>query len=239
MSAFRLAADAGADLIELDVHLTADDELVVIHDDTLDRTTDGTGLVRDRTLAGVRALDASYGKSAFRGERVPTLDEVVGWARTAGVALALEIKQPAPLTGRPPYPRIAERVADVLSGHAMVGRVLVHSFDHPAVRRMRELLPDVATAILYGGGTFTDPLLLALPAHASGIHPYWSSVGPAVCRAAHAAQMHVHAWGLGDPPSSDAVEQLVRTGVDSLDANDAPALAAILAAMQARAATTP
>ena len=236
MSAFRLAADARADLIEFDVHMTADDELVVIHDDTLDRTTDGTGLVREWTLAEIRKLDASAGNASFAGERVPSLDEVVAWARTAQVALSLEIKQPAPHTGRAPYPRIAERVADVLTANGMVDRTLVHSFDHPTVRRMRELLPDVATGILYGGGTFTDPLLLALPAHASGIHPYWSWVGPAVCRSAHAAEMHVHAWGFGDSPSSDTVEQLVRSGVDSLDANDVRWLKGVLSGLGSLAA---
>ena len=234
MSAFRLAADAGADLIELDVHLTADDQLVVIHDDTLDRTTDGSGLVRGRTYAEIQALDASAGMPGFRGERVPSLDAVLAWARTTKIGLALEIKQPGPHTGRPRYPGIAERVADALTAHAMVGRTLVHSFDHRTVQHMRELLPEVTTGILYGAST--DPLHIALPPHASGIHPHWSWVRAEVCRAAHDAGMHVHAWGLPDPAPRDVIDALVRADVDSLDANDPRGLAATLSAIGARVA---
>src|SRR6185295_6329835 len=71
MTAFKLAAEAGCDLIEFDVHLTKDDQLVVIHDDTLERTTNGTGYVRDHTLAEIKALDASNGFAAYTAERVP------------------------------------------------------------------------------------------------------------------------------------------------------------------------
>lgn len=238
MTAFRLAADAGADLIEFDVHLTADDVPVVIHDDTLERTTEGNGPVREHTLAEIRSLDASYGRAAFAGERVPTLDEVVAWARTTTLGLSLEIKQPEPLSGRPRYAGIVDRVAEVLTRHRMVDRTLVHSFDHPTVREMREALPDVTTAILYGGGTFTEPLLLALPAHASGIHPWWTSVSAAVCQAAHDEAMHVHAWGFPEPADPGVVARLVAAGVDSLDTNDPAALRRLFLNIEGLSAAT-
>jgi glycerophosphoryl diester phosphodiesterase len=231
MAAFRLAAEVGCDLLEFDVHLTKDDQLVVIHDDTLDRTTNGTGYVRDHTLAEIRGLDASYGDHAYASERVPSLDEVMAWARGAGITLSLEIKQPAPVSGRPKYPRVAERVADMLTAHGMAERALVHSFDHPTVRELRDLLPTLPTAVNYGGGTFTDPLLLGTAADASGIGGWWAWVSPAVCAAAHTRQMHAHAWGMADPPDPDAVALLVRAGVDSLDARDPRLLRPILAAL--------
>jgi glycerophosphoryl diester phosphodiesterase len=231
MAAFRLAAEVGCDLLEFDVHLTKDDELVVIHDDTLDRTTSGHGHVRDHTLAEIRGLDASYGKPAYVGERVPALEELVAWAKGAGVTLSLEIKQPAPVGGRPKYPRIAERVADMLTAHGMDERALVHSFDHPTVLEMRRLLPKLATAVNYGGGTFTDPLLLGAAADASGIGGWWAWVSAAVCDAAHRRQMHAHAWGMADPPDHEAVALLVRAGVDSLDTTDPRFLRPILAAL--------
>ncbi len=228
MSAFRLAAAAGADLIEFDVHLTADDEVVVIHDDTLERTTDGTGHVRDHTLARIRSLEASYGRATYAGERVPTLAEVAEWARGTNVALAVEIKQPDPSSGRPVYPRIAELVASVLVDHRMVDRSLVHSFDHSTVRRMRELLPRIATGVLHVPLS-TDAAILALPSYASGVHAHWSSVGPDLCRAAHEAEMHVHAWGLPDAPAGDLLGSLIEAGVDSLDTGDPSWLRARLA----------
>ncbi len=142
---------------------------MVIHDDTLDRTTSGHGHVRDHTLTEIRGLRVSHPNNVYSSERVPSLDEVMIWARGAGVTLSLEIKQPAPVGGRPKYPRIAERVADLLTAHAMAERTLVHSFDHPTVLEMRGLLPNLATAVNYGGGTFTDPLVLGAAADASGI----------------------------------------------------------------------
>jgi glycerophosphoryl diester phosphodiesterase len=231
MAAFRLAAEVGCDLLEFDVHLTKDDQLVVIHDDTLDRTTNGHGYVRDHTLAEIRALDASYGNAAYAGERVPTLDELVGWGKRAGITLSLEIKQPAPVGGRPKYPHIADHVAGMLTAHGMADRTLVHSFDHPTVLEMRQLLPKIATAVNYGGGTLTDPLLLSTAADASGIGAWWAWVSKTVCDAAHRQRMHAHAWGMADPPDPDVVALLVRAGIDSLDTTDPRVLRPILAAL--------
>lgn len=228
MSAFRLAAEAGCDLIEFDVHLTKDDQLVVIHDATLDRTTNGTGYVRDHTLAEIKALDASYGMAPFAGERVPSVDEVVSFSIDARVALSLEIKQPAPITGRPKYPKIASRVADVITSHDLVGRTLVHSFDHPTIKELRGLVPHLPTAINYGGGTLVDPLALGRAADASGIAPWWQWVSADLCKAAHEARMHVHGWGMPDPLDPDVIGLLVRAGVDSIDAADPRPLRALL-----------
>ena len=228
MAAFRLAAEAGCDLIEFDVHLTKDDQLVVIHDDTLERTTNGTGYVRDRTLAEIRALDASAGDAAFAGEKVPTLDEVLTWSRATAVTLSLEIKQPAPVTNRPKYPKMARLIADILTANDLGERILVHSFDHVTIKELRGLLPHVPTAVSYGGGTYADPLILGRAADASGIHAWWSWVSKEVCDAAHQARMHAHAWGMPDPPDAERLALLVRNGVDSLDASDPRELRALL-----------
>ncbi len=232
MVAFRRALDAGCDLIEFDCHVTADGTIAVIHDDTLDRTTNGTGNVSEHTWEEIRALDAGrkFGVE-FTGERVPSLDELIAWAKGTPLTLSLEIKQPTPATGRPPYPGIAERVVDLLTAHGMERRALIHSFDHATVRHVRELLPEAATAVSYGGGTFVDPLVLGRAADASGIHPWWAWVSPEVCRVAHDAGMHVHAWGAGEPPDPERIETLVRAGVDSLDAADPRTLSAILDAL--------
>ncbi|HEV8228512.1 MAG TPA: glycerophosphodiester phosphodiesterase family protein, partial [Candidatus Limnocylindria bacterium] len=81
MTAFRRALEVGCDLVEFDCHLTADDVVVVIHDDTLDRTTNGSGYVRDRTVQEITALDAgSWFAPEFADEQVPTLDAFVAWA---------------------------------------------------------------------------------------------------------------------------------------------------------------
>lgn len=224
LGAFRLAELAGADLIELDVHLTRDDEVVVIHDETLERTTSGRGPVREHTLAQIRAL-------AVRGsdERVPTLDEVAAWARGTRLGLEVEIKQPTAALGRARYPDIAERVSAILAARAMVERSIVHSFDHATVRQVRAALPDATTAVLLGGGVLIDPVSVARAADASGIHARWSSVTEELCDQAHGAGLHVHAWGLPEPLAASLVARLLAFGVDSLSANDPGALRALLA----------
>jgi glycerophosphoryl diester phosphodiesterase len=147
MEAFRRAVEAGADAIELDVHLTADGELAVIHDPTLDRTTDRTNMVADALMADIRAADAGWafagseGDYPFRGTglTVPTLPEVLDWLPT-GVGLAVEIKAAA----------AADAVVAALAGSAVraAGEVTVMSFQEGAVERVRELDPDLPTGLL-------------------------------------------------------------------------------------------
>jgi len=221
MRSFRRAAEVGCDLIELDVHLSRDGAPVVIHDETLERTTNGSGPVADHNWAQPRALDAG------RGERIPALEDVVAWAVKDRVGLSVEIKHPTPAFGFPRYEAIAERVVAILRP-AQLARYIVHSFDHPTVREVRDLWPEATTGVLYGGGTPVDPLALGRAAAASGIHPWWSAVSRDLCSAAHEAGMHVHAWGMAWPPDRAQIEALVRAGVDSLDANDPRPVRAIL-----------
>jgi glycerophosphoryl diester phosphodiesterase len=229
MRSFRRAAEVGCDLIELDVHLSRDGVPVVIHDETLERTTNGIGRVADHTWAQLRSLDAG------RGEHIPALEDVVAWAANDSVGLSVEIKHPTPAFGFPRYEGLAEGVVALLRP-AQLARYIVHSFDHPTVREVRALWPEATTGALYGSGTLIDPLGLGRSAAASGIHPWWSAVSPDLCVEAHAADMHVHAWGMTWPPDRAQIEALVRAGVDSMDANDPRPLRAILESLQT---TTP
>jgi glycerophosphoryl diester phosphodiesterase len=147
MEAFRLAVEAGADAIEIDVHLTSDGELAVVHDPTLDRTTDRTTTVATATMAAIREADAGWafsgpaGDFPFRGTglTVPTLPEVLTWL-PEGVGLAVEIK--------------AAEAADAVvaslaaSGVREAGRVTVMSFLESAIGRVRELAPEIPTGLL-------------------------------------------------------------------------------------------
>ncbi len=147
MEAFRRAVEAGADAIELDVHLTADGELAVMHDPTLDRTTDRTTTVATATMTDIREADAGWafpGSESdypFRGAglTVPTLAEVLDWL-PAGVGLAIEIK---PETA-------ADAVVAALAGAPAraAGEVTVMSFQEAAIERVRELDPDLPTGLL-------------------------------------------------------------------------------------------
>ncbi|MGH2463558.1 MAG: glycerophosphodiester phosphodiesterase [Candidatus Limnocylindria bacterium] len=147
MEAFRLGVGAGADAIELDVHVTGDGQLAVVHDATLDRTTDRTTTVADAPMASIQAADAGWafagpdGDYPYRGRglTVPTLPEVVEWL-PAGIGLAVEIKAA----------EAAEGVVAALEGSEVrtAGLVTVMSFQETALQRVRELVPDLPTGLL-------------------------------------------------------------------------------------------
>jgi len=148
MEAFRLGVEAGADAIELDVHLTVDGQLAVIHDDTLDRTTDRTGALVERTMDEIREADAgatfvrpddSGFPFAGRGLTVPTLPEVLEWLPD-DVGLVIEIKARA----------AADAVVAAVRDHSVrsSGRLVVISFDEHAIERVRELDREIRTGYL-------------------------------------------------------------------------------------------
>ncbi|MER6571746.1 glycerophosphodiester phosphodiesterase family protein [Streptomyces sp. NPDC001093] len=131
LRSFVAAQDAGLDLIELDLHLSKDGALVVMHDAEVDRTTDGTGPIADKTLAELRSLDAG------RGERVPVFEEVLDTVRTP---LLAQIKDVA----------AARALAAVMQDRDLVGRVEVSSFHDDAVAEIARLVPGVRTALVDG-----------------------------------------------------------------------------------------
>jgi len=144
--AFRNAVALGADFLELDVHLSRDGEVVVIHDPTLDRTTTGTGPVRERTLAELGGLRLKERGGAVVEERIPTLDQVVALAAAGKRQLLLEIKTDE---RRERYPGIEEKVFAVLDRHHFAPFTVVMAFEGPTWRRVRQLRPEVRVAALY------------------------------------------------------------------------------------------
>ncbi|MGX1488685.1 glycerophosphoryl diester phosphodiesterase [Streptomyces tendae] len=129
LRSFVAAQQAGLDVIELDLHLSKDGALVVMHDTDVDRTTDGTGAIADKTLAELRALDAG------RGERVPVFEEVLDAVRTP---LQAEIKDVA----------AARALAEVITRRDLVSRVEVSSFHDAAVAEIARLVPGIRTALI-------------------------------------------------------------------------------------------
>jgi glycerophosphoryl diester phosphodiesterase len=144
--AFRNALALGADFLELDVHLTRDGEVVVIHDATLDRTTTGAGPVRERTLAELGAVRLKDRGGAVLEERIPTLDQVVALAVAGKRQILLEIKTDE---RRQRYPGIEEKVFAVLDRHRYTPFTVVMAFEGATWRRLRQLRPDARVAALY------------------------------------------------------------------------------------------
>ena len=178
LEAFRLAVEADADAIELDVHLTADRQLAVIHDESLDRTTDRTGRVAELTMDQIREADAGAtfvrpGDSGYafadRGLRVPTLPEVLAWLPD-GIGLVVEIKARA----------AADAVVEAVRGTSVreTGRLAVISFDEAAIERVRELDPQIRTGYLLVPTQPVEPALVWATEHGHlGVFPWEGDLG--------------------------------------------------------------
>ena len=185
MRSFRSAIAAGCDLIECDVHLASDGRLVVIHDHTLERTTNGKGLVRDHTAAELRKLDAGD------GEKIPLLQEVVELA-IGKVGLVIEIKQVPAL-----YPGLEEKLLNMLRQLGAVAECAVVSFNHAAIHGLRKLEPRLQLGILEGARPM-HPATLLREAGADVYSPHWGATDPEVVKEVHDAGGAVGVWPVDD-----------------------------------------
>lgn len=209
LAAFRAACDAGADLCELDVQLSRDGAVVVIHDDTVDRTTNGRGAVANLTLAELKALDAG------RGERIPTLDEV--FAATAGrCGLNVELK----IAGLEP------QVAEIMRKHDATSTSMVSSFDWGALDAMRKLAPEIRAGVLAEKKP-ERMLEAAARMHAYAINPRYDLVTPGLCTTAHERGFKVLVWTVDVP---DAMRTLIDAGVDGIMTNYPDRMRSVLGA---------
>jgi glycerophosphoryl diester phosphodiesterase len=222
LAASRAAIAAGCDRIELDVHLSRDGEVVVIHDDTLERTTDGRGDVAEKTLAELRRLDAGrWFAPAFAGERIPMLTEVLELAR-GRIGLNIELKRGRRL----PYTleELAERTFAVVEQAGMKGQVLFSSFSPAAIDRIRRLDPALPVALIVD-----KPW--RRPAEADGGAGYGtlncraSVLTEANIRLAHAAGVCIHVWTVDAPRQ---MARLLALGVDGIITNHPDRLLALL-----------
>jgi len=207
MAGFEKAVELGADAIELDLHVSQDGELVVIHDDTLDRTTDGSGPVHQRSLGELMRLDAGrwFGEG-FAGQRIPRLAEVLD--RFAGrVPLALEIK-----AGSTFFPGIEEKVVSALRQRAVIDQAAVASFDHYALRRLKEIEPTIRTAALLVGRPVSLSALAGL-AKADGLALEASFVTKTEVEACRAAGLQLVVWVVNDPAQ---MRHFIKLGVDGI-----------------------
>lgn len=144
LEAFALAGEQGAQGIELDVQLTKDGEVVVIHDETIDRVSTGEGAVRDYTLEELRRFSFHNHKKEYEGVQIPTLREVLEQVKPGGMEVNIELK-----TGIYWYPGLEEKTVELVKAAGMENRVIYSSFNHYSVQKILELDAEAETAYLY------------------------------------------------------------------------------------------
>ena len=152
LAAFQKAVDLGADGVELDIQLTKDDQIVVIHDEMIDRTSDGKGWVKDYTLEELRAFNYNRTKPEYKHADIPTMREVFELLKPTGLFINIEIK-----TGVVFYEKIEEKILALAKEMGMEDRVCYSSFNHYTVRRIHELKPDAEVGFLYADGPIDMP----------------------------------------------------------------------------------
>ena len=205
LKAFGAAIDAGAQMCELDVQLTSDGAVVVIHDETVYRTTDGRGAVRAMTLDELKRLDAGvrYG-GQFKGERIPTLEEVIALA-DGRCGLNIEFKSAG----------VERKVCDLIVAHRMLTTAMVSSFDWDALAVVRHFEPRVRVGLL--ASQWPARLVgAAFEMRAESINPRSDIVTEDLCIAAHRRNLSVYTWTVDEP---DEMLRLIAFGVDGIMTN--------------------
>jgi glycerophosphoryl diester phosphodiesterase len=220
--AFERAVALGVDVLEMDVHSTADGVLVVIHDSTVDRTTNGPGSVHDLTLAEIKALDAGYHWTSddgqtypYRGQgvTVPTLEELfIAFPTTP---MNIEIKQAEP--------SIAAPLCRLIRDHGRADKVLIASFHQAVIDEFRRECPEVATStgqnevialfvlskVLLEGAYRPNAAAVQVPEYRSGLHV----ITPRFVDAAHSRNLQVHAWTINEV---EDMQRMLDLGVDGI-----------------------
>ncbi|HTN42855.1 MAG TPA: glycerophosphodiester phosphodiesterase family protein [Nitrospiria bacterium] len=211
MAAFRLAVEQSADWIELDVHQTADGGLVVLHDFTLRRTAGDPRPVRELTLKQIKDLDiGSWWDGSYRSERVPTLDEVLGFA-AGRLRVFIEIKR-----GSPFYSGIERRVLETIARHRAGDRVAISSFDIAALNTLRGLDSGIPLGLLTRKTRPRDILNAAESLTAHSIHISTHRFTKTILTRAHSAGLPVYVYTVNRP---SLMKRYLAMGADGLFTN--------------------
>lgn len=190
MLAFEKAREAGCKSMELDVHLSKDGELVIIHDEMLDRTTNAKGLVCSYTLSELQAINAGTNEN-FQG--IPCLDEYCQWAKQYGIFTNIEIK-----TNLMYYPGIEDKLLAMLKLYGLVEQTLISSFNHGSVIRMKQLCPEIQCAFLVGGRGLANAGSYAKNFSVEYYHPDGAFLTKAHVDECKAQGVGVNVWTIDD-----------------------------------------
>ncbi|MBO5415433.1 MAG: glycerophosphodiester phosphodiesterase [Clostridia bacterium] len=211
MEAFELAIKMGADGVELDVHFTADGEVVVLHDEKIDRTSNGQGLVNQYTLAELKTMDFGYHfyKEQRKGIRIPTLAEVYELLAPIGKLVNVEIKSADP--------DIVKACHDIAKAYKMEENVIYSSFDHFQLQRAKEIIPNAFIAPLYGFNML-NPWNYCLDIGAKAVHPRFNQLRllPDYVKNCHDRGIRIHTWTVN---TEEDIAFLLEAGVDAIITN--------------------
>lgn len=212
MLAFKKAEETGCDGIELDVQLTADGEVVVIHDETVDRTTNGKGRVMDYTLVELQKLNAASHfphTSAF--EHIPTFDEYCKWVEGTNLVTNIELK-----TGLIYYKDLEEKTYEIVKKHKLEEKVFFSSFNHLSLANMKAIDPKIPCGALVPEWGLVNAGYCANKFGMDYYHPAYTTLSPKAVDECKEYGVGVNVWTVN---SMDALENCYRWGCDGVFTN--------------------
>ena len=202
MEAFELAIRQGADGIELDVHTSADGQLIVIHDETVDRVTDGTGFAGEKTLKELKELKVSTSAEPEGIYRIPTLQEVLDLMRTTDMMVNIELKNSICF-----YPGMEEKVLKAVKEMKMEEQLIYSSFNHYSLLKMKQLDNQVQTGILFSDG-WVNPAMYAKNLGINAVHPaVYHLKYPQFREEVKRAGLKMHVWTADKPEHIQLVKE--------------------------------
>jgi len=210
MISFKKGIECGSDMLELDIHVSSDGEVVVMHDSDVVRTTNGKGPIENMTLAEIKKLDAGIKfDPKFAGERVPTLKEVFDYTK-GRIPVVVEIK------GDPfPTPGVEEKLVKILRDFNIVEETMAIAFHHSCLKRLKEIEPRLKTGVLYVA-EIVDPLALAKMVGADSLRPGWQYWTKDYVGKVQAAGLSASTWNAN---TRDVMDRLVPMGFASIGAD--------------------
>ncbi|MEM3382868.1 MAG: glycerophosphodiester phosphodiesterase family protein [Nitrososphaerales archaeon] len=198
LRAVKRALELNAKMIEVDVRLSKDEQIVVIHDESVDRTTNGKGLVKNLTLEELRKLDAG------KGEKIPTLQEVINAVRKKAI-LIIEIK----------VLNIEDSIVRTIEKEGIENEVIVTSFNHHILKRIKNLNPTIKTGVIFKCHPIKSADL-ALNANAESLFPEYRYLSKEMVNEAHKNNLRIFPWTIDDPSIAN---ELIEIGVDGIVTN--------------------
>ncbi|WP_017416254.1 glycerophosphodiester phosphodiesterase [Clostridium tunisiense] len=211
MIAFEKALEMGATGIETDVQMTKDGVLVLIHDEYVNRTTDGIGLVKDFTYKELMKLNASsYMKTYASPTSIPTVEELIALAKEKNITVNFEIK-----SGIIIYPNIEEKLIEFIYKKGLQDNVILSSFNHYSLVKCKEVSKEINTGILYMEALY-KPENYCVSIGANALHPHFYSAQPEIIEAAHYKGLKVNPFTVDD---ENIMKNLILSGTDGIITN--------------------
>lgn len=211
LPAFRKAAELGADGVELDIQMTKDGEIVVCHDETINRTSNGKGWIKDYNLAALKLFDFSKVQKGAEPCEIPTLREVFELLKPTGLTINIELK-----TGVVFYEGIEEKTIALVKEYGMEDRVIYSSFNHASVVKIKQIDPAAKTAFLYADGLL-DPCEYALKHRMNALHPaLYNLQYPGFVQSAEEAGIDVNVWTVN---TEEHAKMCAMAGVNAIITN--------------------